>query len=220
MARGCGVSAKPRRYLASVVCLLFWSLAWVGDAKTQPLVTEADIIKSLRPAAQTRSFSIDRQPTHTASPSTAEGGLPGTESHQKQTQVSAQAEPPAATLGAGAAPAAVDRPQLALLIQFAINSADIQPGSFAQLDTLSNAMLSPDLGPFSFSIEGHTDASGPPSINWRLSERRALAISQYLQTRGISAQRLHPVGYGPSRPIAGMSASGPANRRVVIATRL
>ncbi len=53
------------------------------------------------------------------------------------------------------------------------------------------------------TIEGHTDSTSTPEHNKSLSERRAIALKNYLQTNGIDASRLTTVGYGASKPVAG-----------------
>ena len=65
-------------------------------------------------------------------------------------------------------------------------------------------------------IEGHTDSTGKESFNIYLSNQRAKAVREYMISRGISADRLEAIGYGPSRPIANnKTRSGrAANRRV------
>jgi outer membrane protein OmpA-like peptidoglycan-associated protein len=66
-------------------------------------------------------------------------------------------------------------------------------------------------------IEGHTDASGDPSANILLSEKRAFAVMQYLrQSLLISADRIQAIGYGADHPIASnQTADGRSkNRRI------
>lgn len=68
-------------------------------------------------------------------------------------------------------------------------------------------------------VEGHTDASGDPSANVLLSEKRAFAVMQYLrQSLLISADRIQSIGYGADRPIASnQTGEGRAkNRRIDI----
>jgi len=68
-------------------------------------------------------------------------------------------------------------------------------------------------------VEGHTDASGEPSANVLLSEKRAFAVMQYLrQSLLIPADRIQSIGYGADRPIASNQTSeGRAkNRRIDI----
>jgi len=64
-------------------------------------------------------------------------------------------------------------------------------------------------------IAGHTDSHGPSAYNMALSERRAQAAKAYLESVGISAQRLRVSGFAGSRPLT--PNDGPLaflNRRV------
>ena len=61
-------------------------------------------------------------------------------------------------------------------------------------------------------ITGYTDASGPKSVNLRLSEQRAKAVRSYLLERGIPAERLMVNYYGDSRSMG----RAPDERRVEI----
>ncbi|QSQ17707.1 kelch repeat-containing protein [Myxococcus landrumensis] len=51
-------------------------------------------------------------------------------------------------------------------------------------------------------VEGHTDNTGPETLNRELSQSRAEAVRAYLIQRGIDGSRLEARGYGPSRPVA------------------
>mgnify|MGYP003643687106 CR=1 FL=1 len=51
-------------------------------------------------------------------------------------------------------------------------------------------------------VEGHTDSDGTDAYNMSLSQRRAEAVAAYLTAAGIDANRLSPVGYGESAPVA------------------
>lgn len=66
------------------------------------------------------------------------------------------------------------------------------------------------------SIEGHTDNVGTKPSNQILSENRAHAVLNYLESKGIATSRLQSAGYGQERPIANnASSTGRAmNRRV------
>jgi len=67
-------------------------------------------------------------------------------------------------------------------------------------------------------IEGHTDSTGSSSYNQTLSENRAQSVGSYLSQRGVGSDRLQPVGFGQTRPIASNDTTeGRAqNRRVEI----
>ena len=68
------------------------------------------------------------------------------------------------------------------------------------------------------NVGGHTDSDGSNSYNQNLSERRSLAVGNYLASQQVNPQRLIVRGYGEAQPIASNSSStGKAqNRRVEI----
>ena len=49
-------------------------------------------------------------------------------------------------------------------------------------------------------LQGHTDSKGSTGYNQALSERRAVAVSNYLVSKNISESRLNVVGYGELSP--------------------
>jgi OOP family OmpA-OmpF porin len=51
-------------------------------------------------------------------------------------------------------------------------------------------------------ISGHTSLEGTPQRNDDLSRSRALAVKQWLITKGIQAERIEAVGFGASKPQA------------------
>jgi len=50
-------------------------------------------------------------------------------------------------------------------------------------------------------VEGHTDNIGTDAYNLGLSERRSITVQKFLESNGVVAKRLRPVGYGESVPI-------------------
>jgi len=99
-------------------------------------------------------------------------------------------------------------------INFALNKATIQPGSFKILDQLVEALKRCPAKVI--KIEGHTDSTGSDAYNMQLSDRRAASVKDYLVQHGIAASALEAQGFGESRPIASNdTAEGRAeNRRV------
>jgi outer membrane protein OmpA-like peptidoglycan-associated protein len=51
-------------------------------------------------------------------------------------------------------------------------------------------------------ISGHTDNVGNPSDNLKLSTGRAVAVVNYLLSKGIRNERLSFKGFGETKPIA------------------
>ena len=100
-------------------------------------------------------------------------------------------------------------------LQFATDSADLQPDSDATLKQMSDVLhQQPSLKVF---IVGHTDNSGSLEHNLALSERRAQSVVKALTSRfGIAPNRLVAVGLASYSPVASNhSDAGKAkNRRV------
>lgn len=66
------------------------------------------------------------------------------------------------------------------------------------------------------SVLGHTDATGQPDLNQRLSQARAEAVATVLVQAGVAPARVAALGMGASRPLAiGDDAAARAqNRRI------
>ena len=67
-------------------------------------------------------------------------------------------------------------------------------------------------------IQGHTDASGPPSYNQQLGEKRAEAVRRYMNEQGVALNRMATISYGDEAPVApnNTKAGRAQNRRVVM----
>jgi NitT/TauT family transport system substrate-binding protein len=105
---------------------------------------------------------------------------------------------------ASRAPSANDRAIInkQIEIHFTPGSDEIMPGSFFVLDALGDTMTS--FGSTYLRIEGNTDSTGSPTLNMALSERRALAVKNYILKNfpNIQATRFQPIGRGSSNPVA------------------
>ena len=68
-------------------------------------------------------------------------------------------------------------------------------------------------------IEGHADATGADAYNQKLSKRRADAVANYLETKGVRSKRVDGKGYGETQPVADndTEAGRSKNRRVEVA---
>jgi peptidoglycan-associated lipoprotein len=50
-------------------------------------------------------------------------------------------------------------------------------------------------------VEGHADERGTPEYNIALGERRAKAVSRYLEGLGVNASQIESVSYGEEKPL-------------------
>lgn len=101
-------------------------------------------------------------------------------------------------------------------INFAYNSADVQPQFRSTLDRVSDV-----LGQYRetyIDVYGHTDSTGSDAYNQGLSERRAISVADYLSGHGVQSARIATRGYGETQPIASNDTEDgrAANRRVEI----
>jgi outer membrane protein OmpA-like peptidoglycan-associated protein len=67
-------------------------------------------------------------------------------------------------------------------------------------------------------VEGHTDSTGSPDFNQKLSEQRAGTVRGYLLGQGLSPDSVSSKGFGETMPVAdNNTADGrQRNRRVEI----
>jgi outer membrane protein OmpA-like peptidoglycan-associated protein len=102
-------------------------------------------------------------------------------------------------------------------IYFEFDSATISPAAMPQLRELGAALADLRLAGASFTIGGHTDATGSDTYNSRLSERRAEAVRRFLaENYMIPSTNLHAVGYGKHQPKNKADVFAAENRRVEI----
>ena len=90
---------------------------------------------------------------------------------------------------------------ISLKVEFGTESADIGSRYYDELDKVGAYMKK--YPTTSAVIEGHTDNSGSPEMNLKLSLRRAENVVHYLADQfGIDHSRLAAKGYGSTRSIA------------------
>lgn len=101
-------------------------------------------------------------------------------------------------------------------ILFDIGQATLKPESRASLQKIGGVLAKYEKT--DITIAGHTDSTGSLSTNQTLSERRAQAVRDYLNTQNVDTSRLKITGFGPGAPIASNdTAEGRSqNRRVEI----
>jgi OOP family OmpA-OmpF porin len=100
-------------------------------------------------------------------------------------------------------------------VQFEVGKAALLPASHALLDEVAK-MLKDNPQVELISVEGHTDSTGSPDFNRKLSQQRAESVAKYMSSKGVKAARMEPKGFGPDRPVADNETDPgrEANRRV------
>ncbi|QPC95333.1 OmpA family protein [Mesorhizobium sp. INR15] len=102
---------------------------------------------------------------------------------------------------------------LDMLINFGLDSAQLDAKARAELDEFAKALKDDRLSTLSFVVEGYTDATGTPRYNEGLSQRRAQSVTAFLTSNGIDAARINAIGLGESNPRS-PDPYDPINRRV------
>lgn len=101
-------------------------------------------------------------------------------------------------------------------ILFATNSYQLNSASKTSLGNFAASLVNnPDTD---VQIYGHTDSSGNDGINVPLSENRAKSVYTFLNSKGVSSNRMVYQGKGSSEPVADntTSAGKAQNRRVEV----
>jgi outer membrane protein OmpA-like peptidoglycan-associated protein len=85
-------------------------------------------------------------------------------------------------------------------IYFDVNSSVLQEKSHESLDRWAELLLqNPGV---SIQVQGHTNNRCSPKYCLELSQKRAMAVSEYLQSQGILEHRLRFRGFGSEVPVA------------------
>jgi len=100
-------------------------------------------------------------------------------------------------------------------ILFSSGKIDLKSTAQTTLNDVAG-VLNSKYGGKTIRVEGYTDTDPIRKSSWKdnldLSLQRAAAVHRYLQTRGVSADRMYAAGFGESQPLGSKSAS----RRVEI----
>ena len=107
----------------------------------------------------------------------------------------------------------------AAVVYFQTGSAQLSSDAITQLNWFVEKMT-----PYpqaTFDVQGFADSTGSESTNQRLSDQRAQAVAQYLQSQGIAQTRIYAASFSTSSPAASntTSAGRKDNRRVEITVR-
>lgn len=102
---------------------------------------------------------------------------------------------------------------------FAFDSAVVRDEFKPELNTVAQRMVTDTAT--EFLVWGFTDTAGPPEYNQGLSERRAEAVVEYLESQGVTRDRLVSRGFGEENLAVQTPDNTPneQNRRVEVRLR-
>jgi OOP family OmpA-OmpF porin len=124
--------------------------------------------------------------------------------------------PPAAVAPAAAVPPAAPLANAVYFVFFDFDKSVITPAAQDILNTVVSDARRTNAN--RLNVVGHTDTSGSPAYNQRLSERRATAVREALVQRGVPAGQITTRGVGESQPLiaTGDGVREPSNRRAEV----
>src|SRR3546814_18641257 len=85
-------------------------------------------------------------------------------------------------------------------VTFAFDKAEVQPQFYPVLDNVAGTLQ--QYNQTIIEVDGHTDSVDTDSYNQQLSQQRAEAVANYLNSRGVISDRMITVGAGETRTIA------------------
>ena len=119
----------------------------------------------------------------------------------------------------GAALAAEPPASFHCILYFRTASSDLEPGAVQQLAQVLKQVRARAV--CDVSVTGHTDTTGDPEYNMRLSMARASQVRAYLIQNGVPPATLSLAYHGKGNPLVptGDNVDEPRNRRVEVIVR-
>ena len=102
-------------------------------------------------------------------------------------------------------------------VKFPTDGSKLSPEAQTRLMDFVSKLKSDNKNVY-LEIQGHTDATGPKTLNERLGEERAEAVRLFMNQQGVPLNRMATISYGQDAPVApNTTREGRAqNRRVVL----
>ena len=100
-------------------------------------------------------------------------------------------------------------------IEFDTNQSSLRSSSYTELNNLAAKLQETKA---SLKVSGYADSRGTYLYNWKLSEARALAVKNYIISKGCDSTKIAATEFGETKPIATNSTreGRQKNRRVQI----
>ena len=101
-------------------------------------------------------------------------------------------------------------------VYFDSGRSDVKPGARERLARIGQVLAG--ASDRKILVEGHTDSTGPATLNMKLSELRAESVKTILVENAVSPDRIETHGYASTRPVASNRTPGgrSQNRRVEV----
>ena len=80
-------------------------------------------------------------------------------------------------------------------VKFPVDSSKLSPEAQQRLTDFADKLKTDNRNVY-LEIQGHTDATGPDSLNQRLGEERAEAVRLFMNQHGVPLNRMSTISYG------------------------
>ena len=102
-------------------------------------------------------------------------------------------------------------------VKFPLDSSKLSPEAQQRLADFADKLKNDNRNVY-LEIQGHTDSTGPDSVNQRLGEERAEAVRLFMNQHGVPLNRMSTISYGKTDPVTDNKtrADRAQNRRVVL----
>ena len=102
-------------------------------------------------------------------------------------------------------------------VKFPVDGSKLSPEAEQRLMDFTEKLKTDNRNVY-VEIQGHTDSTGPETVNQKLGEDRAEAVRLFLNQQGVALNRLSTISYGDKAPVApnNTKAGRAQNRRVVV----
>jgi outer membrane protein OmpA-like peptidoglycan-associated protein len=102
-------------------------------------------------------------------------------------------------------------------VKFPVDRAELSPEAKTRLMDFVQKLKGENKNVY-LEIQGHTDNTGPKTVNLRLGEDRAEAVRRFMNEQGVALNRMSTISYGADNPVASNKtrAGRAQNRRVVV----
>ena len=99
---------------------------------------------------------------------------------------------------------------------FKVSTATISDQSYPELDQVAKMLH--DNPRMIIQLEGHTDSKGDPKLNMKLSEKRVVAVKDYLISKGAAKSKIKTKAFGGTMPLTldNSEEAHKLNRRVEV----
>lgn len=84
-------------------------------------------------------------------------------------------------------------------LEYDFARASIRDDYYTDLDQLARTIVTEK---YAIALRGHADSIGNYVANWKLSDKRAIEVKEYLIAKGVEENRIVTTPYGSTIPIA------------------